>query len=183
MALTDDQKRTLLGIARSAVEAAVGGERPSYGAIDDPVLCERCGAFVTLKSATGHLRGCIGYPQADYPLHESVARAAAAAATEDWRFPPVTERELDDLHIEISALSPVAPVEDVSSIEVGTHGLIVEMAGRRGLLLPQVAPEQGWDRHEFLCQTCVKAGLPPAAWQRGAKVYSFTAEVFGEEDG
>ncbi|MDH4179868.1 MAG: AMMECR1 family protein, partial [Armatimonadota bacterium] len=84
--------------------------------------------------------------------------------------------------IQISILSPPSRVTDVADIEVGVHGLIIEQGGRRGLLLPQVPVEWGWDRDEFLDQTCVKAGLPPGAWGRGADIYAFTAEVFGEED-
>lgn len=181
MPLTDEQKRTLLRIARSCVQAAVAGEPRAHDSAD-PTLCERRGAFVTLKTADGRLRGCIGYPEARYPLHESVARAAAAAATEDWRFPSVTAEELGDIRIEVSALSPIEPVSDLNSIEVGEHGLVAEMGDRRGLLLPQVPGEYRWNREEFLSHTCEKAGLPPDAWRKGAKIYSFTAEVFGEED-
>ena len=180
MALTDDQKRTLLKIARESVQAAVAGERPTCEDPDDAALRERQGAFVTLRTADGSLRGCIGYPEARYPLHESVARAAAAAATEDWRFAPVEPDELDEIRLEVSVLSPVEAVSDTSVIEVGKHGLVVEMGGQRGLLLPQVAPEYGWDREQFLAHTCEKAGLRPDAWRKGAKVYAFTAEVFGE---
>lgn len=181
MLLTDEQKRALLRIAQSRVRAAVAGEPWAPDAVD-PALCEHRGAFVTLKAADGRLRGCIGYPEPRYPLHESVARAAAAAATEDWRFPPVTPEELGEIRIEVSALSPIEPVSDLSSIEVGKHGLVAEMGDQRGLLLPQVPGEYGWNREEFLSRTCEKAGLPPDAWRKGAKVYAFTAEVFGEQD-
>ncbi|KPJ63507.1 hypothetical protein AMK68_03790 [candidate division KD3-62 bacterium DG_56] len=181
MPLSDEHKHTLLGIARSCVQAAVAGEARPYDSAD-PTLCERRGAFVTLKTADGRLRGCIGYPEARYPLYESVARAAAAAATEDWRFPPVTPEELGDIRIEVSALSPIEPVSDLSSIEVGRHGLVAEMGDQRGLLLPQVPGEYGWNREQFLSHTCEKAGLSPNAWRKGAKMYAFTAEVFGEEE-
>jgi AmmeMemoRadiSam system protein A len=182
MSLTDDQKKTLLRLARASVRTAVLGEQPVYDGVDviDPVLREPRGAFVTLNSAAGALRGCIGYPEARYPLHESVARAAAAAATEDWRFAPLAPEEIETTRIEISVLSPIEPVSDPDSIEVGRHGLVVEMGSRRGLLLPQVPGDYGWDRKQFLSHTCEKAGLPPDAWRKGAKVYAFTAEVFGE---
>jgi AmmeMemoRadiSam system protein A len=179
MPLTDEQKRVLLKIARDSVQAAVTGEATARNDVD-PALSERQGAFVTIKTRDGRLRGCIGYPEARYPLHDSVARAAGAAATEDWRFPPVTSAELDEIRLEVSVLSPMEAVEDVNTIEVGRHGLVIEMGGERGLLLPQVAPEYGWDREEFLAHACEKAGLRPDAWRKGAKVYSFTAEVFGE---
>ena len=107
---------------------------------------------------------------------------ARAAAREDPRFGPVHLTEVPDLAIDISVLTPAHRVEDVGGIEVGVHGLIVEQGGQRGLLLPQVPVEWGWDRDEFLNQTCVKAGLPPDAWRRGADIYAFTAEVFGEKE-
>lgn len=181
MALTDDQKRVLLEVARDSVRAAVAGEA-APGRDIDPSLSEHQGAFVTLRAADGRLRGCIGYPEARYPLHESVARAAAAAATEDWRFPPIRPGELEEIRLEVSVLSPMERIEDLSTIEVGKHGLAVEMGAQRGLLLPQVAPEYGWDRDQFLSHACEKAGLRPDAWRKGATVYAFTAEVFGEGD-
>jgi AmmeMemoRadiSam system protein A len=182
MTLSDDQKDALLRIARESMQAAVAHGRPTHEEPDDPALCEVRGAFVTIKDDAGELRGCIGYPEARYPLHESVARAAVAAATEDWRFSPVRPDELAEMRIEISVLSSVEPVQDLATIEVGRHGLVVEMGSQRGILLPQVPSEYGWDRDEFLSQTCLKAGLGPDAWRRGAKVCAFTAEVFGERE-
>ena len=105
-----------------------------------------------------------------------------AAATRDPRFPPVSDRELADIDIEISVLTPVEPVADPMEIMVGRDGLIIEQHGHRGLLLPQVATEYGWDRNTFLAHACVKAGLPRDAWQRGARIFKFQAEVFGERD-
>jgi AmmeMemoRadiSam system protein A len=131
----------------------------------------------------GRLRGCIGYIQALKPLRQAVAEMAVQAALHDPRFPPVTSDELPELHIEISVLSPLEAVADVSEIEVGTHGLVIEDGRSRGLLLPQVPVEYGWDRDTFLEHTCAKAGLPPDRWKaQGVTITKFTAEVFGEEE-
>lgn len=136
------------------------------------------GAFVTLKRG-GELRGCIGHIIGNAPLSETVAAMARAAATQDPRFPPLTAAELKGLSLEISVLTPLEPVLDAREIVVGKHGLYIVYGARRGLLLPQVATEQGWDRETFLDQTCWKAGLPPGAWRDPqAKLYKFGAEVF-----
>ncbi len=134
---------------------------------------------MTLHKA-GHLRGCIGYVAPIYPLYEAVIECSVAAATQDPRFSPVSLEELPLIDIEMSVLSPMEEVEDVNSIEVGVHGLVVSQHGRRGLLLPQVAVEYEWDRERFLRETCHKAGLPADAWQQGAKIEKFSALVFGE---
>jgi AmmeMemoRadiSam system protein A len=136
------------------------------------------GAFTTLH-LHGKLRGCIGYVIATSPLYEAVIDTAAAAAFEDPRFDPVREAEAPDLQIEISVLSPMSAIAP-EDVVVGKHGLMVFQYGRRGLLLPQVPLEWGWDREAFLSQTCHKAGLPLNAWKRGATIEAFTAEVFGE---
>jgi len=151
-------------------------------ATDDPALLEPRGAFVTLKKA-GQLRGCIGYIEPRVSLIEAVANNAQSAALRDPRFTPVTPQELADISIEISALTPLEPVADVEDIEVGRHGLVISRGPHRGLLLPQVPVEWGWDREEFLQQTCHKAGLPPEAWkQNDTELLSFEAEVFSESD-
>jgi hypothetical protein len=195
-------RRALLAIAREAIRAHLGGDEPDrlrqgYGGPPKlhakaegslhagafhGSLARPAAAFVTLRKGE-HLRGCIGHLEPDRPLAAVVARAAVAAAFEDPRFPPVTSGELDDLSIEISVLGPLAPVPDPSTIEVGRHGLIVRSGWRRGLLLPQVAPEWGWTREEFLAQTCLKAGLPADAWRKGTgtEILCFEAEVFGED--
>jgi AmmeMemoRadiSam system protein A len=175
---TDQQQRTLVEIARSAVARAVAGT----GSGDVAVIAglpEATGAFVTLKKH-GELRGCIGTLECRRALPEEVARVAVSAALEDPRFQPVSVAELNDLDIEISVLGPLEQIDplDPSAIEIGRHGLVVEQSGRRGLLLPQVATEWGWDRQAFLDQTCAKAGLPRNCWRTGATVYRFTAVVF-----
>ena len=178
--LTESERRDLLALARRAVDAKVRRE-PAPPLPDQPGLRRPAGAFITL-TALSELRGCIGYPEADQPLAAVVVRCAALAASEDPRFPPVTPGELVSLRIELSVLGPVEPVTDPSVIVVGRDGLIVEQGLRRGLLLPQVAIEWGWDRDALLAHTCQKAGLPPDAWRTGARVFKFAADVFHEPD-
>lgn len=177
--LDEPQRKDLLGIARRALEGHVGAGRvpPEEGARGK--LAAPGAAFVTL-TRNGRLRGCIGYTEAVAPLFKVVQECAVAAATEDPRFPPVSPKELPSLHVEISVLTPLVPIRP-EDVEVGRHGLMVEQGRMRGLLLPQVPVEWGWDRETFLDQTCVKAGLPPSAWRHGATLRAFTAEVFGEE--
>lgn len=176
--LTDEERRELLGIARRAVtgwlcEGKVPEERPE----SDRLLAPGA-AFVTLVRR-GRLRGCIGYTEARASLYRTVQECAVAAATEDPRFSPVTAREAETTRFEISVLSPLVPVS-AEDVVVGVHGLMIRKGRNRGLLLPQVADEYGWDRTTFLDQLCAKADLPPDAWKEGATLYSFTAEVFGE---
>ncbi len=180
--LTNDERLTLLGLARATVEAAVRGKPlPGLDAVT-PALSTPCGGFVTLDKR-GQLRGCIGYVVAVKPLHETVSEMAVQAALHDPRFPAVTASELPDIEIEISVLSPLLAVDDVSEIQVGRDGLVIRGRGTSGLLLPQVASERGWDRETFLDQTCVKAGLPPGTWrERDITIQRFSAEVFSEKD-
>jgi len=128
------------------------------------------------------LRGCVGYVLPTSPVYRAVAETARAAAFDDNRFPPVTREEAPHLAIELSILSPPQAIQP-EEIEIGRHGLLIGWQGRRGLLLPQVPVERAWDRTVFLEQTCHKAGLPADAWQRGAAIEAFTAEVFGEKSG
>ncbi len=144
-----------------------------------PHLAEPRGVFTSLY-LDGQLRGCVGYALPNSALYRAVAETARAAAFDDNRFQPVTANEAPRLEIELSILSPPAPISP-EAIEVGRHGLLITQHGRRGLLLPQVPAERHWDRTTFLEQTCRKAGLPPDAWQNGATVLAFTAEVFGEK--
>jgi len=176
---TSEQQRALVEIARRAVARGVSGADPG----EVPIMTglpEATGAFVTLKKH-GELRGCIGTLACRRALPEEVARVAVSAALEDPRFEPVRAAELNDLDVEVSVLGPLEPIDplDPSAIEIGRHGLVVEQGGRRGLLLPQVATEWGWDRKTFLDQTCAKAGLPRDCWRTGATVYRFAADVFG----
>ena len=175
---TEDQQRALVDIARRAVQGSVTGARAETPAAME--LPPATGACVTLQKH-GELRGCIGTRECRAPLPEEVARVAVSAAQEDPRFEPVRASELNDLDVEVSVLGPLEPIDpfDRDAIEIGRHGLVVEQGWRRGLLLPQVATEWGWDRETFLSQTCVKAGLPHDCWRNGAKVYRFAADVFG----
>ncbi len=140
------------------------------------VLRLPAGAFVTLH-AGGSLRGCIGYIEPKFPLFQTVAEGAQAAAFHDPRFPPLREEELATLEVEISVLSPVFPLE-AGDVVIGKHGLLVTSEGQRGLLLPQVPVEHGWDRKRFIEETCVKAGLSRTVWKEGTSLSAFTACIF-----
>jgi len=175
---SDRDRRLLLTLAREAIRACVG-IAPAHQPAPSAVLDVPGGAFVTLHKH-GELRGCIGHIEPNEPLGEVVARCAVAAATTDPRFPPITVAELQQIEIEISLLGLLEPIHGPDEIEIGRHGLVVEHRWQRGLLLPQVATEWKWDADTFLAQTCHKAGLPLDAWKRGARVFRFEAEVFGE---
>ncbi len=178
--LTDQEKHTLLRLARETIESYLSGGRRSRLEATSAGLREHCGAFVTLTEH-GQLRGCIGHLQSDEELHHTIQEMAIAAATQDPRFRPVTRAELADLHIEISVLSPMVKVADISDIEVGRDGLYIVSGYSSGVLLPQVATEWGWDRDEFLRQVCRKAGLPRDSWKAGSTLYRFSAQVFDEQ--
>ena len=173
-----EERNILLQLAHRAISARLKRETLDLTAPSEH-LAEKRGAFTSLHSC-GRLRGCIGYPLAVASLYRTIADTAAAAGFEDPRFMPVGEDELPHLRVEISVLSPLLPIR-AEDVIVGKHGLVVSHAGRRGLLLPQVPLELGWDREMFLTQTCRKALLPPDSWKYGARLEAFTAEVFGEE--
>ena len=177
--LSAAQRRTLCDIARASITARVTVQ-PFAAPAGDGGLARHAAAFVTLRHLDA-LCGCIGCTESDQPLTDVVARYAAAAATDDPRFPPLTPDLVADVAIEISVLGPIEPVTEIDQIEVGRHGLIVEDGRHRGLLLPQVAVEWNWDRHAFLTQACLKAGLHRDAWKTGARLFRFEAEVFTEE--
>lgn len=174
-----EERRLLLRLAHEAVAAALEG-RPLSLTPPSPHLAEPRGAFTTLY-VRGDLRGCVGYVLPVYSLYQTVAETARSAASEDTRFWPVTREDLPELEVSLSILSPLQPIQP-EEIEVGRHGLLISLGSHRGLLLPQVPLEHGWDRVAFLEQTCRKAGLPTNAWQKGAKIEAFTAEVFGDRD-
>ena len=191
MGLSGDEKRRLLDIARRTIRAVVGGGAggggeegsgaPDFEVTGGALLAAR-GAFVTLHKE-GALRGCIGVFDPGTPLWETVKEMARSAATRDPRFEPLGAGELGEVHIEISALTPLERTLDAETIEVGRHGIYIKKGAMRGVLLPQVATDHGWDRETFLEETCRKAGLPRDAWMEGAEIYTFEAEVFGEEEG
>jgi len=173
------EERTLLvRLAHEAIAAALEGKELS---LDSPNahLAQPRGVFTSLY-LQGGLRGCVGYVSPSCAVYRAVAETARAAAFDDNRFPPVTREEAPALEIELSILSPPQPVR-AENVEVGRHGLLISLGGHRGLLLPQVPVEHGWDRLTFLEQTCRKASLPRDAWHKGASLEAFTAEVFGEK--
>jgi AmmeMemoRadiSam system protein A len=180
--MNEAQRQTLLRIARGAVKAAVAGAPEPEHPPDDPVLCTPCGCFVTLKNGD-RLRGCIGQFVSERPLAELVAEMAKASATSDPRFfaNRITARELADLDIEISVLSPLKRTQDPRSLRLGIDGIYIKRGYASGCFLPQVATETGWTVEEFLSSCCThKAGLPAEAWKDPqTEVYLFTAEVFG----
>jgi AmmeMemoRadiSam system protein A len=172
------ERAALVGIARRALEAYVRHRKVPAEPSAAGKLAAPGAAFVSLKKR-GRLRGCIGYTEAVAPLARVVQECVVASATEDPRFTPVSPEELPSILLEISVLTPLVPIRP-EEVVVGRHGLCVSQGKTRGLLLPQVPVEQGWDRETFLDQTCAKAGLPPSAWRHGATLQGFTAEVFGE---
>jgi len=177
--LAEPAKQTLLDVARRAVVRAVASRELLDELPEDEALQQPGGAFVTLHRS-GRLRGCVGQLASKDPLVSVVAYCAMAAALDDPRFTPMTMPELRDVLIEISVLSALIDISP-SEIETGKHGLLVSQAGRRGVLLPQVATEFGWTASRFLEETCVKAGLGRDAFQQpGTLVQAFTAEVFSE---
>ena len=179
---TTAQRHRLLGLARAQLEYLLSdGPEPELPD-DAPELMEPRGVFVTLKRQ-GLLRGCIGTLLPELPLGRAILEMAEAAALQDPRFPPVRGLELPDMEIEISVLTPFEPVQDPEAIEVGVHGLFIRRGDFSGLLLPQVPTEYGWDREEFLDQTCRKAGLPAGAWRDPeTHIWRFSAEVFSEAE-
>jgi AmmeMemoRadiSam system protein A len=173
-----EERTALLQLAHQAILSALENRAIS---LDPPTshFAEPRGAFTSLY-LRGELRGCVGYVLPVNSVYRAVAETARAAAFEDTRFHPITPNEACDLQIELSILSPPKPIT-AEAIEVGRHGLLISTPFRRGLLLPQVPIEHHWDRQTFLEQTCRKAGLPGDAWQTGATIEAFTAEVFGEK--
>lgn len=174
---SDEERQLLLSLAHEAIVSALE-QRELAAKTFSTHLSEPRGVFTTLYH-DGKLRGCVGYPIAVLPLYQTVIETARSSAFEDPRFTPISREEAPQLRISISVLSTPTPISP-DQIEVGRHGLLISDGARRGLLLPQVASEHGWDRITFLEQTCRKAGLPSNAWQNGAKIEAFTAEVFGD---
>lgn len=180
--LTAQEKQTLLKLARDTITHYVteGGRPPLPEATG--VLGSSCGAFVTLHKQ-GQLRGCIGNMVGHGPLVELVQEMAVAAATQDPRFHRLSKDDLGEIDIEISVLTPMRKITDVSEIEVGKHGILMTRGVLSGVLLPQVPAQFGWDRETFLQHTCLKAGLKEDAWKDPeTSIEIFSAQVFGEKD-
>jgi AmmeMemoRadiSam system protein A len=173
-----EERTLLLRLAHDSILSALERREIPLEA-PTPHLAEPRGGFASLY-LHGQLRGCVGYVLPKSSVYRTVAETARAAAFEDPRFAPVTLSEAPDLEIELSVLSQPRPIA-ADAVEIGRHGLLISLHGSRGLLLPQAPIEHHWDRETFLQQTCRKAGLPLDAWQKGARIEAFTAEVFGEK--
>jgi AmmeMemoRadiSam system protein A len=183
--LNKNEKQVLLKIARATLalylNQRVLPQLSAYPAT--PNLQKECGVFVTLKNKKNkELRGCIGYLSGVKPLREAVRDCTVESATRDQRFTPMQQGEDQTVTIEISVLTPPQKISSIKQIEIGKHGLIISKGLRRGLLLPQVPVEWGWNRDDFLKAICQKAGLPEDAWKEGADLYIFTAQVFREDE-
>ena len=185
--LTEDERRTLLELARASLQDAVG----SSGAVDDtliratltPILERERASFVTLKRPTADgwsLRGCIGTLEADTPLYRGVIANARRSALHDSRFAPVTSGEVREIRLEISVLTPLAKISGPEDVVPGRDGVELDKPPYGAVFLPQVAPEQGWDRTQLLEHLALKAGLPRDGW-KGAAFRTFRAQVFGED--
>jgi AmmeMemoRadiSam system protein A len=190
--LSAEERRAALAIARASIARALHLRYPDaqpvaikakeYEGALTGALAEPAGAFVTLR-LNHDLRGCIGYIESSDPLSNVIDEVAEKAAFEDPRFPPLTPGEFARIHIEISVLTPMKLISSIDEIVVGTHGLLIQQGWHRGLLLPQVPGEFGWDREEFLENVARKAGLPRDAWQdEKTKLFTFSALVFEEEE-
>ncbi len=183
--LSKEERNALLAISRQTLSLYLNeGKRPNLQAGNPPItpmLKEHYGVFVTLRLKKNHeLRGCIGYIRGIKPLWEAVVDNTINAATRDGRFKPLKKGEDGLVEIEISVLSVPERVHSVEEIAVGKHGLIIRKGPRRGVLLPQVPVEQGWNLNQYVQAICLKAGLPPDGWKEGAELYVFTAEVMSE---
>jgi len=178
--LADEERAELIDRARRSAAAALGVANGPEPLAPTGRIAEPGAAFVTWRRE-GRLRGCIGSVEPVRPLAIDVERNAVAALLHDPRFAPSTAKDFPRLTLEISVLWPRERIAAAADVEIGLHGLYVEKGIRRGLLLPQVAPEWGWQAEEFLEQVCVKAGLPGQAWRRpDVALYRFAAEVFAE---
>nr|KXH74066.1 MAG: hypothetical protein AM324_06080 [Candidatus Thorarchaeota archaeon SMTZ1-83] len=190
-AYSDEEGTFLVRLARQTVDEYVRSEtRPSIPVDASPNLVEKSGVFVTLNVVDGahtRLRGCIGRPYPTQPLIEATVDSAIDAAVNDPRFRPVSPEELDRIVVELSVLTPPSrleysgPDELLELVQVGRDGLIASRGMMRGLLLPQVAVEYGWDTKTFLEHTCNKAGFHKDLWRDpGTEFNAFQAEIFGE---
>jgi len=178
--INDEEKQILLTTAR---ESIAGRLKKRGGVFPAPTknLKTRCGAFVTLHKQ-GNLRGCIGQMTGRMPLIDTIKEMAVSSAFNDPRFPSLGEEEFEQIDIEISVLTPLQKIKDISLIQVGKHGIFIQKGGSSGVLLPQVATEQGWDRDTFLTHTCYKAGLTGSCWKdASAEISIFSAIIFGEK--
>ena len=179
--LTLIEKKLLIETARETIMAKLAGRKPVYKPHSE-TLEKKLGAFVTIHKK-GELRGCIGHLVGIRPLYVTIREMALASAFDDPRFPPLEKKELSEIDIEISVLSPMTKIRSIEEIQTGLHGIYIRKDLRSGTLLPQVAAEQGWDREEFIGYACIKAGLDRNSWKDDAtEIFTYTAIVFGEKD-
>jgi AmmeMemoRadiSam system protein A len=178
--LTAENKKLLLKIARDAIVSSINNDSFPLTEPTSPQLHEKRGCFACIK-IDGKLRGCIGNFISDKPLYRLVREMAVSAATQDPRFYPMKKEDIAHFNLEISVLTPLRKITSIEEIEVGVHGLYIEKNYSRGVLLPQVAIEYGWDRDTFLSQTSMKAGMKADDWKEGADIYVFSADVFTEK--
>jgi hypothetical protein len=174
-------QKELLKIARQTIETYVkNGKIPEFEP-KSPILREKRGCFVTIRTKDGRLRGCIGHHRADTPLYKLVPKMAIASATQDYRFPPLKEEELKDIRIKLSIyLCEVYPIQDIDEFKLGEHGIIMKKSGRGATFLPEVPIEENWTKEETLEYLCRKAGLPSGCWREGAEFYLYKTQRFGE---
>lgn len=177
--LTKKEQRELLKIARETIISHVTTGKVPVVAPASAGLHLHSGCFVTIKQK-GELRGCIGNFVSEQPLYQLVQEMAVSAATRDPRFYPMKTPDLADFTLDISVLSPLQLIASIEDIKVGKHGIYIVKGSYRGVLLPQVATEYGWNRDQFLRHTCIKAGLPEDAWQGECEIFIFSAQVFGD---
>lgn len=177
--LTKKEQKELLKIARATITGQITNGTVPAVTSTLAGLNLHSGCFVTIKQK-GELRGCIGNFVSDQPLYLLVQEMAVSAAIRDPRFYPMKANDLGDFTLDISVLSPLNKITSVEEIKVGKHGIYIVKGSYRGVLLPQVATEYGWNRDQFLRHTCIKAGLPEDAWQGECEIYIFSAQVFGE---
>lgn len=179
---SDDDKKNMLTAAREVLSSCAKGEEVMMPESLSELDSEPMGIFITLHTSKGELRGCIGYLVGIKPLPDAIVEMTKAASKNDPRFSPVKEAELNDIVLEISLLSPLKKIDSPDAIEIGKHGLVVSDGPNKGLLLPQVATENNWDKITFLEHTCEKAHLPRDAWKsEETEISIFSAEVFEEK--
>lgn len=179
--LTPEEKENLLKLARASIEKRLLGETKIEVKTDFPIFNEKRAAFVTLH-IHGNLRGCIGQIIATNKLVDTIREMAVSAAFGDPRFPALTKKEYSEIDVEISVLTPIQEIESWKEVKIGVHGIIISKGYYKGLLLPQVATEYGWDNETFISHGCMKAGLPRDEYKRGVKIEIFAANVFGEKE-
>jgi AmmeMemoRadiSam system protein A len=182
MSFNIEEKHALLILARESILHKLENKKNNIFNRKEKIFLQCAGAFVTLHTKEGDLRGCIGNMVSDEPLYKTIIEMSRAAAFNDPRFAPITLTELKDIIIEISVLSPLEKVKHISEIKLGKHGVLVRKGSFSGVFLPQVAVETGWSLDEFMNNLCVeKAGLPENAWKdKNIDIYIFTVEIMSE---